>query len=172
MIANDAHLADVFAAPLIALEDAGFAAARAFLQVIREFGFIDTSGKDQWGALRFISLTLRHAHGGEPSEMVVDIPVLSLIPLPLLEVRKAQLEFDVRLLGIPAEDVRTPAAFDFDQGRAAVEARSVPGFRAAFAGNADASDARMHVKLTVAPSNFPSGITNLLSLLKESTNGR
>ena len=168
---NDTDLAAVFAAPLGALEVAGISAARTFLDVIREFGFTGGDG-DDWGALRNVTLTMRRANG-DPTDFVVEIPILSLIPLPLVQLQGAELEFDVQLLGFAAGDPSPARPFDLEQGReTAATSTSPPVLRAAFAGSQDTSEPLMHVKLNVAPSDFPAGITSLLHLLKEATHGR
>lgn len=159
------------AAPLVALEDAGFAAARAFLDVVREFGFVDAKGND-WGAFRYVSITLRRVQGPDASDLVVEIPLLSLIPLPLVELRAAELEFDVSLSGFIEQEPAAGPSFDLDHGSvfAAPATGMPPVLRGAFA-NPASHDPLMHVKLSVAPSAFPSGITNLLQLMKEATHG-
>jgi hypothetical protein len=167
-------LSTLLAAPLIALEGAGFSAARAFLDVIREYGFVESDG-DRWGAFRYVSLTMRRAQGGDGSDLVVEIPILSLIPLPLVEVKGAELEFNVRLQGFTDDDRPDHAdgAFDLDRGRRVFPeaATSPPRLLAGYAGH-ESREPSMHFKLTVAPSDFPAGITSLLKIMKEATHGR
>lgn len=173
-----AELSTLFAAPLIALEEAGFSAARAFLDIVREYGFIQSEG-DQWGAFRYVSLTLHRAQGGDGSDLVVEIPILSLIPLPLVEVKGAEMEFDVRLLGFSRtdresdEDAGQSQSFDLVQGKVPPGPAAAPlKLLAGFAANHEARESLMHVKLTVAPSDFPAGITSLLKIMNEATHGR
>jgi hypothetical protein len=114
---NVVDLQNIFAAPINAVIDADFMAARRFVAYLEEFGFEPkppASGAaaegdeaalarleepDHLGRLRMISFRLdRLGADGKPHPVVVKLPALSLIPLPLLHVQDADFRYGVRLL--------------------------------------------------------------------------
>ncbi len=95
-------LQDIFAAPILAVIKANVAAAREFVAFMQAVGF-DRSSSDpnqMWGNLSMVTFSYEEARGGlePPIKRLYSVPVLSLIPLPLLEVKDASFEYGVRLI--------------------------------------------------------------------------
>ncbi|MBY4728019.1 MULTISPECIES: DUF2589 domain-containing protein [Burkholderia] len=179
----------LFAAPIEAVIEADFMAARQFVRYVREFGFVqnasivcepgDPNGTD-FGELRMITFFYEQVVGKDKTEWRrVQVPVLSLIPLPLLGVKTATFDFGVRLL--LAERVQAPCAIpllpdDADDTAprryrwSAMLARGRP--EAGSHAREDVSpflEANIGAKVEVGQAGIPAGIGNLLALLGMNT---
>jgi hypothetical protein len=92
-------LEELIRAPLVATVQGDFFAARSFVKYIREYGFTNANG-DDFGHLRMV--TFRYRTEGGWAE--VSVPLLSLVPLPLLQVTDADFKYDIRILGALGHD--------------------------------------------------------------------
>lgn len=59
------------------------------------------------GQLNYVSFSYEHTVDGEKITSVVRVPLLSLLPMPLLQVQEATFDFDVNVLCIENTDVTT-----------------------------------------------------------------
>ncbi|HEV2450754.1 MAG TPA: DUF2589 domain-containing protein [Streptosporangiaceae bacterium] len=101
-------LHQILAAPLAALVRAESLSSMAFLDVINTIGFEPSVlGEDaaglgaNLGNLRTVAFRYdRQLPDGTSRQMIMQLPVLSLIPLPLIEVKESTFSFDVALTDI------------------------------------------------------------------------
>lgn len=185
-------LHDLIAAPLTAVIEADFMAAREFARYVGEFGFEEppaspaTGSSEQpprgfLGDLRTVSFRFDQTDAdGRVRPRIVRLPTLSLIPLPLLKVKEADFRFAVRVLAGVSEEEPAPVRL-LDAGKE--EDSSEPdrmSWRAMFAPEAgrgegdgrpirDGVDANMDVRLSVSHADIPVGIARLCALMNEST---
>lgn len=183
-------LEDLFAMPLLALIDADAYAAQSAYRFIREFGFERSpdAPPDDLGTLRTITFTYqRTAPGGAPEIMSVTLPVLALIPLPLLTIKQAQLDFGIDVIGVESEDeVQTgsqaltsaTAMSQLERSRRPAPPR-LRGRLSRPAGSArgriepgsltelGSMNVHMRVKVDVDQADMPEGIQQLLNLATE-----
>ena len=192
---NVVGLQDLFSAPINAVIDADFMAARRFVAYLEEFGFEpkraeagaedDAAGlarleeRDHLGKLRMISFRLdRAGPDGKPRPVVVKLPALSLIPLPLLHVQDADFRYGVRLLQAVEPIVPRPLRLlrDADgeepprplglQWRAMIADR--PLADPARDALAPQLSANLEVNVKLRQADIPAGIATLLGLFGES----
>jgi hypothetical protein len=100
---NNIRFRDIIAAPLTAIVDAGVIAAKATNDFIKSAGFHEPKDKtgDEFGELRNISFvyTRNDAHD-VPTQFRIEVPLLSIMPIPCIEVKSAEIEFSVNLVGV------------------------------------------------------------------------
>jgi hypothetical protein len=100
---NNIRFRDIIAAPLTAIVDAGVIAAKATNDFIKSVGFHEPKNKtgDEFGELRNISFvyTRNDAHD-VPTQFRIEVPLLSIMPIPCIEVKSAEIEFSVNLVGV------------------------------------------------------------------------
>lgn len=96
-------LSELFALPLTALVDADVYGSQAFLAFLKEFAFEPTGdgNGDDYGRLRTVTFYYT-ANGsmGSTQQMKVEVPWISLVPLPLLSIKDAHMEFEVEVVGV------------------------------------------------------------------------
>jgi methionine-rich copper-binding protein CopC len=183
-------LYQLIGAPLHALVDAERLSAQATVDFIRQAGFRSlpgpdpsAAGSDEYGALRMVSFSQRS--GGR--DVTISVPLLSMLPIPALQIKDAQLEFAVRIvdaidtrvartrqmLGKPGDAANGPAAQAATtpvpkelEMRPAIDLK---GYIARSAGSqsAPSSEFLMHMKINVGQADMPDGLSRILNLMQE-----
>ena len=106
-------LFEIIGAPLIALVQAQTQAARATVEFIEKVGF---DRKDsQEGPSELNVGTLRMAEfrytkmdeNREPAEFVARVPVLSLVPIPGIQMKNAKISFTAKITDVYEEEAKT-----------------------------------------------------------------
>lgn len=176
------HIFDLhhlLAVPMTATVDADFYAATRFLRFVREYGFEQSDTEDSWGKLKTIAFsyqTLEQA--GQWVQHRVEIPVLSLMPLPLLQVDRAEFDMDVRVLG----ELSAGEVFDKNGGgKGELAAATVPRHPKAVLQPCLPKDsgtrtaqlaANLKVHLSVKQADLPAGMIKLLTVAQEAHMGQ
>lgn len=177
------NLQDLFSAPLQATIDADFEAARQFVRYIRRFGFQPSPQSaankgDDWGGLRMVAFGVERDRNGFPNTEVIRIPTLSMIPLPLLEVREADFRFAVRIL--TRERVTSPPHGLFTGGEPPEDDPEAFRWRAMLSEERGEHGeirpsvnpqlaANMLVNVKVRRGDVPAGIASLIALMNENS---
>jgi hypothetical protein len=166
-------LHQLLAAPLAALVRAEAMSALSFLDFITKVGFVPpTSGgpasEASLGTLRMISFKYQRqqAHGGQTLPMTLELPLLSLIPLPVLNIKDSQVTFGVAMTNI--RHAATPIQSAQAKSAALPEIEMTVALPHGSAAQALHTPV-MQVQMTVARGDFPGGIINLLQVINTHT---
>lgn len=175
---NVVDLQDIFSAPIVAVVKADVMAAREFVDFIEKYGFIHPPGgsPETLGELRMITFSYEQpGHDNRPVTRFFSIPALSLIPLPLLEVKTATFDFGVRIIEAverpTAQRVRIlagePPAHPelrwrgmLARGRSTDVEETIPDLSPHL-------EANINVRVAVGLADIPAGIRNLLAVMGE-----
>ncbi len=181
-------------APLYALIEAESYAADATAQFIERVGFEagQTDPKQpraDMGKLRTISFTQeRRDAEGRAASYKVEVPLLSILPIPAMQIREAELDFYVRIVDTIIEDRprRTqngaeqpdPSSEDgpkptapgliADSRRIDFKTMMGRGQTTGTSSSQSAFDMQVHVKIKVAQADIPSGLSRLFNLMEQS----
>ena len=173
-------LAELFAMPLTSLIDADFYAAESFIELIRKLGFDAKGRRDakDFGELRMVSFNYSSpGRDGQTQMNLVEVPLLSLIPLPTLAIREAKLDFGVEILGAvesPPEasssEPQPPLPLRSGRRPRRLQARLARAPRSASGPQMETQD-RVHLEchVRVDESDLPAGLLQLLNLMSRST---
>lgn len=172
--APEVLLHQILAAPLAAVVRAQTIAAAAFLDVVTTIGFADGGGEPakgatlDVGALRMIGFEYeRQAPDGSTVPMTMQLPVLSLIPMPAVEAKESTFSFDLTITSVSAA-----AKEDAPESMAELpEAELAVALPAAGGAMPEGAQARptMSIQMTVGPSDLPGGVLNLLHTVNSAT---
>ncbi|TAN06838.1 MAG: DUF2589 domain-containing protein [Rhodanobacteraceae bacterium] len=179
-MANDTYavyLGDIIAAPILATVDADFQAARKFVDYIQEFGFTRVGGKSgDFGDLKMVRFAFpEQTPDGGVRTKVMQLPELSLVPLPILQVDKADYSFGIRI--ISSENARPVGRLDLlgkpetlpDPNRYRWAAMLAPSARqksGELQPDADPHiNANVQAQISVRVGDVPAGISRILALL-------
>ena len=170
-------LSQLIGAPIRALVEAEAQSAAATAQFIRSVGFKppDDAGLEEFGDLQMARFnTVRRGADGVEEAVEVQIPLLTLLPIPALQIRDATLDYVVKVVQTEA----LPPARQH-QGRTPGEGTSlsdeVPAtLRATFAseprpGGRRSMDMLVKMKVRIEQADMPAGLARLINLAGEST---
>jgi hypothetical protein len=157
------QLSQLFATPISALVQAEALAAETSANFIETFGFVKQGGTpaDSLGSLKTVTFTyVTQDVNGENTKQELSLPVLSLVPIPLLQIKEASLEFDVKVTGIVPAD---------EDGRLTSKQKRY-SFLAIFGRRPDdaKADVDMKIKVTLVQSDIPVGLTKLFQVMDNS----
>jgi Protein of unknown function (DUF2589) len=100
MINTPIDFGEMIGAPLHAIIQGETIAAQASADFIQTVGFVSDGVSDSFGALRMISFQFERrseAEQGKVETATMRVPLLSLIPIPLLQVKNATIEFGLNI---------------------------------------------------------------------------
>jgi len=186
-------LYQLLGAPLYALIEAETYAANATADFIERVGFEppptegdEPSAPGHLGKLRTLTFRQeRRAEDGQGIAYRVEVPLLSLLPIPALQIKEADLEFYVKIINIQqnsragpkrirqpddkgkeddatrSQRVPTPPLLDMKAmlGRGQPNAPNRPE---------SAFDMQVHIKIKVAQADPPAGLARLFNLMEQS----
>jgi hypothetical protein len=164
------NLKQLIATPMIATLEADAMTTQRYVDFLREIAF---EGDGDGGLGRLRTFTFRYYQNDSQGRTLksVEIPVISLIPVPLLQIKEATFDFDIKILDSVTEE--SEQEFSFEDGQTpSVEEESKTTIRAALAPqsgkSAETRDsslaANMKVKIIMQQADLPAGLANLLSL--------
>jgi hypothetical protein len=126
----------------------------------------------QFGDLKIAEFSIdRRDAQGNSQPYVVRVPVLSLYPIPLLQVKNAQFDYNIRIISrvplqSPDEDVDT--GYTMSKDYLAPDRVELKGMLGPGAGRGETSSAMsMRVKIQMEQSDIPAGLTKLLSIMEQ-----
>jgi Protein of unknown function (DUF2589) len=192
------NLYQLIGAPLQALVQAEVQAAQATAEFVERVGFEkkrDTpQDENAIGDLRVTSFRQqRVGPDGKLQTYNVDIPLLSLVPIPLMQIKNAELDFAVRILeAVETEKPdtllqRKPAGKGDTQAEPSaggtlpsenfltaprVEMKAALTRRESDTVGARRTETQIRVKVNIEQADIPAGILKLLNLMDQSVNVR
>lgn len=175
----------IFFVPISSIIKADFFAAQQFLDYIQSFGFSgeenESSGNENRkgfiGDLRMTSFRFRQStEGGQSEDRFLRVPALSMIPLPLLQVKEANFDFAVRVVQAQREDPPGPVLLngkpnddvvDDCNWKAMLVAERSGGKDSPDGSSTSYVNANIKVKMKVHQSDMPAGISRLLAVMND-----
>ncbi|MTI32113.1 DUF2589 domain-containing protein, partial [Xanthovirga aplysinae] len=172
-------LYQLIGAPLHALVEAEVQAVQSSLQYILTHGFEQNGEEEGYGKLKMLTFTHKGTNSnGQEVIKETSIPLLTLLPIPLLSIKNAELEFNLKVTDFKRESLsplnKTYGKKDLEQDRALSPDRI--GFSATMGVNSrentSSTDYQIRVKMNVEQSDMPSGLSKLLGLVEEESSSK
>ena len=161
-------LKQLIAAPLIATLEADAMTTQGYVNFLKEVAF-EAGEKGGLGRLRTFTFQYSQNDRNGKTLKKVEIPVISLIPVPLLQIKEAAFDFDIKILDSVTEQSEKEFSFRKEnekpeEGKTAIRAALAPQ-RGKSSGTKDSSlTANMKVHVVMQQADMPAGLANLLSL--------
>ena len=173
-------LYQLMGAPMQALVDAEAKAAYATAMFIKEVGFSNKNveSEEDFGDLRMV--TFRHEKmdaDGKKRTFKVEVPLLSLVPIPALQIKDADLDFFVKIVENPK--VKKTPEIEEHQKRLRLSglSESQPRDLKGTIGRAQPDGARksalemqIKVRIRMEQADVPAGLGKLFNLMAENVN--
>jgi len=162
------ELKDLIATPLLATLEADAMTTAGYVDFLKEVAF-EADGRDGLGKLRTFTFQYDQTDSSGKTLKTVEIPVISLIPIPLLQIREATFDFDIRILDSVTEQAEQDFSFDEENKKPEESKKSIRAALSPQSGKASETKdssltANMKVKVTMQQADMPAGLANLLSL--------
>ncbi len=169
-------LAQLIGAPIHALVDAEAQSAMATANFIRAVGFTGSGeGLGDLGELHMAKFQRRRRReGGGEEDVEVQIPLLSMLPIPALQIKDAELDYTVKIIQTEALSQRESEANQLMTSKRMGPTGEPPAtLRATFAREQQPGDRRsidmlVKMKLRIEQADMPGGLAQLLALASES----
>ncbi len=170
-------LSQLIGAPIRALVEAEAQSAAATAHFIRSVGFKppDDARLEEFGDLQMARFkTVRRGADGGEEEVEVQIPLLTLLPIPALQIRDATLDYVVKVVQTEALPPRQRQP-THNPGEGTPLSDEVPAtLRATFAseprpGGRRSMDMLVKMKVRIEQADMPAGLSRLINLAGEST---
>lgn len=170
------ELKDLISGPLVATIDADTISTRRYLSYLYELAFESYDPETgKVGRLRALEFNYRTSDSIGVHNQKVSIPLLTLVPLPLLQVKEADFDFDIQIIDAVSADKnatfslknpeRNASSQDAIEGvklRVSMAASNIEG--TSEVKQRQGLSANMKVKVKMQQADMPGGLSNLLSL--------
>ncbi len=165
------YISELLGAPMAAIVQAEGIAARATADFIKEVGFTGVSDNidGDYGAIRNVTFNYERIKADGTTEIAkLSVPLLTIIPIPSIQVAEAEIEFDLAMT--QPESSQNPKE-DSNAGRfGAINGLQL---KAVFAkkpsqtptSTLGTSTSNMNVKIRLAQSELAVGMVQLLNIL-------
>lgn len=167
---------ELIGAPLLGFVQAEHQAAQATLELVEQLGF--ETGEDGVKKLRTTAFfTERPGPDGTIQRTEHQIPVLSLMPIPMMQTQHADLEFGIKINDFELAPISDSVAvgqdeYGFMSARRLQMKTSLGRMDTGEANTSRESQMDMRIKLSIQPGDFPNGINRLLRLMDEYSSSR
>lgn len=169
------ELQQLIAGPLIATIEADSLSAQKYLDYLMRIAFESYNPvTGETGALRMLTFSYMEQDANGSRKQTVHIPILTLVPLPLLQIQEADFDFDIKILDALSQTseekfsleegkgVRTPHE---DNGlKLRVSLAPKQGEQSTSSNVQQSLSANMKVKVKMRQADMPAGLSNLLHL--------
>lgn len=165
-------LQQLISAPLVATIDADAMSTERYMKHFMSLAFESYNPVDgSTGALRLISFNFTDSDASGGAEKKVSVPLVSLVTLPLLQIKQADFDFDINIIDAVAAapnehfslnrgEVESPCGKERDERL---------NFRASLApqsgrGASSSLQANMKIHVSMQQADMPSGLSQFLQL--------
>lgn len=165
------ELQQLIAGPLIATIDADTQSAQKYLDYLVKIAFEEYPETGGIGKLRQLTFSYTEQDVNGTHKRTVNIPLLTLVPLPLLHVEEADFDFDITILDALTESKEE--RFSIEDGKGVKQqGNGELKMRASLAPQQGSSKgelqqslaANMKVKVKMRQADMPAGLSNLLHI--------
>jgi hypothetical protein len=167
------ELQQLIAGPLVSTIEADALSSRRYLEMLELIAFETVKeGDTNIRHLRTLKFAYQETNVSGNRNKVVSIPLVTLLPLPLLQIKEADFDFDINILD--AVSSGTVESFDYGEGKIDQKNENKRAFwlRASLASrNGSYSDKKakqlstnMKVHVKMHQADMPAGLSNLLQL--------
>jgi hypothetical protein len=176
------NLYELIAGPLMAIVQAETQAAKTTLEYIEKVGFVEpkASSSDaagvKVGKLRMAEFTYKKADAnGELTDFTASVPILSIVPIPAIQVKEANISFSAKITDVQTVTASTSMSSSGSKQNYLLAKRTE--LRASM-GNKPAADDKterqyaMDINVTVEKADVPVGLIKIFSMMDQAISDR
>ena len=163
------NLYEMIGAPLVAMIQGETLAAQATEEFIETVGFVSdpNAESDEYGKLRMVTFSYQKQDINGAAETVeMQLPILSLIPIPLLHIAEGEIEFGVKITDVittsSGSNLRSIANNNYALNLPTSQIQGIVSTPLKFATQTQTqTDVQMNVRVKVAQADIPEGMKQL-----------
>jgi len=165
------YISELLGAPMAAIVQAEGIAARATADFIKEVGFTGVSDNidGDYGSIRNVTFSYERIKADGNTEIAkLSVPLLTIIPIPSIQVAEAEIEFDLAMAqpessSAPKENSKLGNLSAYKS----VQLKAIFAKKPSAAANSPVTSAtsNMRVKIKLAQSEMSVGMVQLLNIL-------
>lgn len=164
----------IIGAPLMAVVQGQTQAAQATAEFIERVGFEPGENKEGIGSLRMVVFTYQKpGPDGTSLTYKAEVPILSLVPIPSIQVKRADFEFNVKITDVQVSDTKIAMASQaaesgdwLSNGR--TEFRATMGKMMSSASEQQTLDLQMKVTIRAEQADITAGMAHLFRIFDQS----
>lgn len=164
------ELKQLIAGPLVATIEADALSSQKYLDYLMQVTFESYNpATGETGKIRTLTFSYTENDNGTEVKRTVSIPLITLVPLPLLHIEKADFDFDIKIVDCITE--KYDSKFGQDESASGSEGFRMRASLAPQSGSRSQSgelqqsiSANMKVKVKMRTADMPAGLSNLLHL--------
>jgi hypothetical protein len=165
----------IIGGPLLALVQGQAQASQTTVEFIERVGFLppdETSNGNEMGRLRMVTFQYQKpGPDGAAQTFKVELPLLSLVPIPAMEVKSAEFDFSVKITDVQATETRTMLSSSTVEGdwlsSGRTEFRGTMGSVQSQTDGVQTLDLQMKVNIKVGPPDTTSGLAHLYRMFDQ-----
>jgi hypothetical protein len=165
----------IIGSPLLALVQGQAQASQTTVEFIERVGFLprdESDGDDELGRLRMVAFQYQKpGPDGITQTYKVELPLLSLVPIPAMEVKSAEFDFSVKITDVQATETRTILSSSTVEGdwlsSGRTEFRATMGSVQSQTDGLQTLDLQMKVNIKVGPPDITSGLAHLYRMFDQ-----
>jgi hypothetical protein len=165
----------IIGGPLLALVQGQAQASQTTVEFIERVGFLppdETSNGNEMGRLRMVTFQYQKpGPDGAAQTFKVELPLLSLVPIPAMEVKSAEFDFSVKITDVQATETRTMLSSSTVEGdwlsSGRTEFRGTMGSVQSQTDGLQTLDLQMKVNIKVGPPDTTSGLAHLYRMFDQ-----
>jgi hypothetical protein len=175
---------ELIGGPLIAMVKAEALAANTTLEYIEQVGFVDpgsegasSNGDTIVGKLRMAKFSYRKLdENGNLGEFESAVPVLSLVPIPLIQIGSAKVAFSVKITDVITQTTKTSATLQNPSKSSWLksehtELRAVMGSRPTTDEKTE-RNYQMDIEVKIEKADVPAGLIKILNMMDQAINDK
>ena len=155
--------------PIVAMIQAEALAAQASAEFIETVGFVKNNANQvEFGKLKTITFNFKKQNvNGSEDDCEVTVPLLSILPIPLLQIKDATIEFNLKLTDVtqikPVKERRVISPNKSFRGDNLIFLKGIYGTTYLKEKNTK-TDIDMKVKINISQSDIPVGLSKLFQI--------
>lgn len=170
---------ELIGAPLLAIIQGQSQASQATAEFIERIGFEkdENAAEGELGKLRMVSFNYQKEDvNGSLQNHIIQLPLLSLIPIPALEIKDASLEYNIKINDVKTSQAQTVLSDKREENddwlsQKRIEFMTTMG-KMEQSQSRQSSDIQMKVKMNIEQADIPVGLSQLFKLMDESIHSR
>ena len=158
---SNLSLHELLGSTLTSIIDAQKKSLEVTKNFIEEFGFGSDKEGDDWGELK----TVTFQYSNDKGKKEVSVPLLSLFPIPMLKIKDAEIDFDLKISSIKKEPISNGNSKEEESIKKVVIRGAIAPSSRLSQQKLSSGTAQISVKVNLVEEDLTPGLNNFYNLM-------